>query len=749
MPLAFLLSCVSCAKAPNPAPLSGQESSKTVPLTPIAADAMAAPNDAAPGDGGARPGPLSLRDAMLREAWPEARSALVALPTETQKLPVYRYAAGSIAHALGDDDGALTSLAGLEQELPDLRDRILDLRASSASVHGPYEIATEIWLRRGGARASLLAAQVFAKTQNFPALERAVNLVLSDPKRTAAQETEARALRLGFPQTSSIQDARWLFIHAPGHDSAKAVEAALDKERGLPPRRLFSDAEMKSRFEAWEHTGKVDEALAELDALKRTNAIHWTAQEHCRTRAHLLYSARSRYADAATAYATCAALGGKEQPENLFYEARSFSRANQDDVAVKKYGELSKRFPRSPFAVQAKQLRARLLTLNGLFGEAAKAWDELPASEDRERLRALSHLLAGHAKTAEGILARLSESSHAKSPAHALRLRELHALARDASGDTSRAIADWKEIVREAPLSFAALVARERLLERNVAVDPMPALPAWAGSGARAPLDRGTKAVAGLRTFNDLVQIGLGAEAEELLHGREALVQRQENASAAETLCDAYGATGHAKRRFRMSGQASPTALFGASHDCRYPMPFAEIMQEATRDTPIPPAYAYAIMRTESAFDPEVHSPAAAVGLMQLLPDTAKRVGEAAHLDFAPLENARVNIYLGVRYLAQVQSELGASLPLVAASYNAGPEAVQRWLSHLRPNAAAAATKGRPNIDLALFCELIPYGETRAYVFQVMESYAHYAYAMGGMGGGAALPRFSLSLPPV
>ena len=705
---------------------------------------MAPQSDAYALDGDARAIPMSLREAMRLQSWHAAKAALGTLPAESRRLPIYRYAGARIDEALGDHAGVLAALANLEQELPDLRERILDLRATSAAVRGPYDVATDIWLRKGGPRSLLRAAEVFAKTQNFPALDRTVNLLLGDAKRSVTQETEARALRLRFPQTSSIQDARWLYIHAPGHESAKAAEAAIEKDRAENPLRLFSEAELKSRLDAWERTGKVDEALSDLEAMKQAKTPHWSPQEFCRVRAHILYSARSRYSEAATAYATCAALGGKEQPENLFYEARAFSRANQDDIAIKKYADLSKRFPRSPQAAQAKQLRARLLTLSGLYSEAAKAWDDLPASDDRDRLRALSHLLAGHAKTAKGIFAKLSASKHSRSDAPSLRLRELLALARDASGEGNRAIEDWKEIVREAPLSFAALVARERLRDRNVKVDPMPGLPN--GGAFRSDLDRGTAPVAALRTFGDLLKLGLGDEAEEFLHGHEALVQRPGNSTVSETLCDAYGATDRAKRRFRISGQANSTAIFGASHDCRYPMPYSDIMQEATRDTPIPAAYAYAIMRTESAFDPEVHSPAAAVGLMQLLPETAKRVAEATNGDSAPLEDARINIHLGVRYLAQVQAELKSPLALVAAAYNAGPEAVQRWLSHLRPTATEVPTKGLTPMDLALFCELIPYGETRAYVFQVMESYAHYAFAAGG---GSAVPRFSLVLPPL
>lgn len=719
----------ACAKGQSSQPAlasSGKGAPDDAGATPDANDAAADGSL----DGGSRPS-MDLRGAVVREAWPEAHAKLSALPKDVQSKPLHRYLAAKIARALEQPDGVLSALDRLETELPELRERILRLRAEAAEEKGLYDVAATIWLGQGGSRAALRAARARAKAKDRDGLEHAVRLVLADARRTVDEEVEARGLRAAsFPNKD---DARWLAVHAPGH-----------AEANLPETPALTESERRTRIDAWTRVGRVDEALRDLEGAEKAGSI--PRKTACGMRAHILYGARSRYAEAASAHAACAAMGGKEQPEHLFYEARSFSRANQDDQAIRKYADLAKRFPRSPFAAQALQLRARLLTLNGRFDEAAKAWDALPSSDDRNRLRGLAHLLAGHAREARdqfdkatnelGTGARHRGATSASG--QLLRLRELQALAMDAAGDKNGAIDRWKAITREAPFSYAALVSRARLAERSVTVDSPPP---WPPFPKALPAPGSSTNASSFQRYVALLELGLGEEAEAHLRASPRA------ASDGGPFCEWFAPTGRAKERFRLSNGATPSH----ENDCRFPTPFAELVGEAAAAANVPVPFVYAIMRTESAFDPDVHSPAAAVGLMQLLPDTAKKVGEKAGLPAAPLEDPRTNIYLGARYLADLQEELKAPLPLVAAAYNAGPEAVLRWLSHLR----GPTTSKSPNalqVDVALFCELIPYTETRAYVFQVMESYANYAHRAGtasahNADGAETLPRFSLSLP--
>jgi soluble lytic murein transglycosylase len=138
-------------------------------------------------------------------------------------------------------------------------------------------------------------------------------------------------------------------------------------------------------------------------------------------------------------------------------------------------------------------------------------------------------------------------------------------------------------------------------------------------------------------------------------------------------------------------------------------------------------------MRQESAFDEEVVSPARAVGLLQLMPETAKAVASGAGLAHEEgwLVRADHNVQLGALYMRDLLDKLSGNVPLSAAAYNAGPDAITRWQSH-----AKAET-------LDIFVETIPFLETRGYVVRVMGNLARYGFMNRAEAG---VPTVSLDL---
>lgn len=137
---------------------------------------------------------------------------------------------------------------------------------------------------------------------------------------------------------------------------------------------------------------------------------------------------------------------------------------------------------------------------------------------------------------------------------------------------------------------------------------------------------------------------------------------------------------------------------------------------------PIDPAVTLGIVRQESSFDVAAASPSGALGLMQLMPATAKQVarslGERVALA-ALTTDPDQNMALGAVYLQGLLDRFDGALPLALAAYNAGPENVAQWI----------AENGDPrtgDVDMIDWIELIPYGETRDYVERVIESIAVY-----------------------
>ncbi|WP_435165867.1 transglycosylase SLT domain-containing protein [Falsirhodobacter sp. 1013] len=144
---------------------------------------------------------------------------------------------------------------------------------------------------------------------------------------------------------------------------------------------------------------------------------------------------------------------------------------------------------------------------------------------------------------------------------------------------------------------------------------------------------------------------------------------------------------------------------------------------------PVTRAFALAISRRESEFDPAVVSPAGARGLMQVMPETAKKLATGLGADFSTARltaDPAFNVRLGSTYLAQMIEEFGPAVSLVASGYNAGPGRPRQWI-------AAMGDPRDPAVDVVDWVEDIPYAETRSYVQRVVESLVIYRARLAGV----------------
>ncbi len=166
----------------------------------------------------------------------------------------------------------------------------------------------------------------------------------------------------------------------------------------------------------------------------------------------------------------------------------------------------------------------------------------------------------------------------------------------------------------------------------------------------------------------------------------------------------------------------------------RYPRPYAAEVERASALTRLPDGWILSVMRQESLFRRDAVSHADARGLMQLLPSTAGAVARRWHLPplrHEDLFDPGVAIALGAAYLREMVDRYDGALGPSLAAYNAGPQAVSRWL----PREPMAAD---------VWIENIPFAETRAYVQHVLEHIVAYAWTLD-----AEPPRFAALLPPV
>jgi len=674
-----------------------------------------------------------------------------------------------------DDRGAAQWLRGLE----DLRlQRHGDAAVRFAEASGAPALASvrdrlrlleaQAWLDAGDPEKALTAVGALAEASEGrvgPAI-----IITADARARTGDGPGASALYgrflQQFPESARRHEvrAKWARLLVGGDD-----EGGLRQALGLYERLALdvplSDygQEASDRIPALEQRLGVQKSFAESRELTRQRTL-------ARLRDAL---ARSRYAGVlrdADEFLKLNALSESDRCEALFLKAsavfkqrkRAKSRpifeqaashcrkagpARRDTLVKALYQAGRGRYAEATYELAAKQFEA----VAHEFGDhsyaddalilAGESWAELD-DHARERAayeRVLKDVpagdMVGEARRRLIVLAftqdRLDDAielADAGLVAPKLELRErakLHYFrgrALQRQGKTEAAVAAWLDCLAAGPLTYPALQALSRLrdvgddaLAKGLAVleqeHPtaavkldLPSSPAAEraqllarlGLGEAAGEELGEAGVAGWPAIAVLAQAGLYAESQRLLGG--------------------LGTT------WRSKPPVGPLReLWALAH----PLAFAELVHADEASHQVPPFLAFAIMQTESRFDPGATSWAGARGLIQLMPATAKDLARQAGLtDFDPdsLYQPARNLDLGTRYLGNLVRRFGgddAAVPLAIPSYNAGAGAVDRWLDKRRA------------WDFDLFIEAIPFDETRAYTQSVLERWMTYRWVHG------------------
>jgi soluble lytic murein transglycosylase len=116
----------------------------------------------------------------------------------------------------------------------------------------------------------------------------------------------------------------------------------------------------------------------------------------------------------------------------------------------------------------------------------------------------------------------------------------------------------------------------------------------------------------------------------------------------------------------------------------RYPLEYEHIVRGHARNYDLDPALLAAVIYAESRFDPEVESPAGAVGLMQLLPETAKGIAlrtGGSRFVVSDLRDPELNVRYGSWYLRHLRDRYHGDVRLALAAYHAGQGNVDAWLA--------------------------------------------------------------------
>lgn len=169
-----------------------------------------------------------------------------------------------------------------------------------------------------------------------------------------------------------------------------------------------------------------------------------------------------------------------------------------------------------------------------------------------------------------------------------------------------------------------------------------------------------------------------------------------------------------------------------------FPQPWNAEIKEAALQFGVGEELIYAIIRQESAFDPNARSIADAFGLMQVLPEIAETLAGPNKIPYEEMDdlyNPRTNIMIGTAHVKELLDRHKDQFILAVASYNANENAIKNWV------------KTRYRGDSLEFIEEIPYEETRAYVRLVMRNMIFYSL-LKSQSASIEFPSWVLKMEP-
>ena len=403
--------------------------------------------------------------------------------------------------------------------------------------------------------------------------------------------------------------------------------------------------------------------------------------------------------------------------------ARAAWRTGRDKEFLAALDQIEKKFPRTREAIDAKVHRAKYYATDEV--NYAKSTQNLEAAikagalgNDGENLWNLGFTYVVWGKYDDAL--RIFERYARDYPDGDYKMNVLFWSGKihDRRGNVAERDAALNQLIFEYPYNYYSYRAKE-ILGGSAARGPRPetlVFPAVEAELAKVSDPR-------LDAVRELLAVDMNRDATREMKAIAAAYP--DNIGIAFMQADVYSngdevfeAINIVQRRFRTfvrhGGANIPLRLW----QILYPLDYWDVIRTEAQKRNLDPFLVASIIRQESGFEPTVVSNAGAVGLMQIMPGEVSRIAAAAGLsgiDRKQLFDPITNIAVGAAEYSQKLSVMRGNDILAIAAYNAGEDAVGRWLAQ-RP------IDGDPDI----FVDSIPYAETRLYVKSVTRNRFEY-----------------------
>ncbi|MFQ5787318.1 MAG: transglycosylase SLT domain-containing protein, partial [Thermodesulfobacteriota bacterium] len=621
--------------------------------------------------------------------------------------PKERYKKGYCQVKIGRYQEGFNTLNGLQNLLTPISDYIYYYQAVAQRGVGNKKGAEEIFKKvtneypKSGVKKKALIGlgEIYTETGNYVQAEKIFgSLLLDEEDRQSKSEylfNLAESLEGQGKFKDAINNFKKVWVEFPDTNFAnRSLRRAqsISKSHSLP--FMTNKTDYLRRAEILFDNSRWSAALMNFNKVIKTN--------HIKSQMAIAMFNLGRLDEASNLLAQI------DSPEALFWRGKISAKQGRDGEASQFYRRINLTYPSSQFASEGLYNAARLYQINDNMDKAIGLYDELlrkyPNSEYAEDGAWYLGWIYYKRGMLNEALAAFSAYTNSSSSYNSSSNKYWKARALEKQGRRQEALSLYEELARSTLPSYHSYLAQKKTGIKpylGVSGDEINTQSSNVNNGkAKAEL------LIDLEMFDDAIS--------EIDIIREESINEQDLMQVSLLYANADDFYNSIKIAQRLN---LPQAI-----ELSYPRGYKEIVRAYSKKYNVDEYLIYSIMREESRFQKNAVSPANAIGLMQLIPSTARSTARQVGIsgfNVDMLNIPRINIELGIYYFKKVLDEFNGDVHLALASYNAGPHRAADWMVRFH------------NFEKDEFVEEIPFRETRNYIRRILRSYGAYKAIYG------------------
>jgi len=613
---------------------------------------------------------------------------------------------------LGQYQQGVTLLNGVEGELPEIGDYVIYYQAAGYENLEDYGNSSALFNKiltqypQSGLKKKTLArlGNIYTQSGDYGNAERIFRSLYSEEKNRSVKASYLLGLGEALEKQGKYSDAistyKSIWVEFPETNSAQPAYTAATNISNT-----YGIAFQPTENDYLQRGNVLFDKSRWRSALQNYNKLSSKSTE-VRTNIGIAMVKTKRLNEAENI------LKNINSPRALFWRGKLKTKQGLDREASELYTQIHMLYPNSPLAPEGLYNAARLYQINSDTQKAIKTYDVLIRSYPRNKYAedgawnlGWIYYRKGQYREALGTFSAFTDSD---STFNASNAKYWKARTLEKQGRLDEAHVQYRELAGSTTPTYHTYLAQKKSGHT----------PAFANINPESTV-LGPKASSRKEKAQLLINLGMPQEA------RLEIIAMEDEAGTKEEFVIVSLLYSQVDDYNKSINVAQGIGLPQANR-LSFPKGYKGIVGPYAKKYGVDELLVYSIIREESRFQKDVVSPADAVGLMQLIPPTARTVARQIGINgfsTAMLTIPRINIEMGIFYFKQVLDEFNGDVELALASYNAGPHRAADWKVRFY------------GLEKDEFIEEVPFRETRNYIRRILRSYGAYKAIYGDASG--------------